>query len=521
MLNRADANQIRQLRTSLRQFGAQAKNYVSLVTWLLHTFFKGRVRRLILAFGMNFASLGTQGIGIGVIYWYARQMQSGRAAELPLLETHANLSSETLLWLVVLVASSAFLASALFMFLSRMMIWRVAEEHLAESLEALIRLTARLPDPRARVASRIFADHGLSPLVGGCTHGALTTVVFSNAIAGAFGGVAAAGVLFWIDATLTAIIVLSVGLGTLFLYPLALRAAALLKLNVQARYSFRQEAVKLQQSGISSGVLRTPTQLARTQIARRKVTTQFRLRTEIMVAVMLGAVVFYLANQAFSGRSDWALFIAYVGALRIVLSASTHLIRAFANLSRYYPSVIRYYVVLKELGKIDQRPFGAVLHPGDTLRLGVLRTGEEIFARTGDRFAVVAARNPKADLTLALLSARPVGSDLPLRIEFITPNVTPSHGAHVAIFDTSKFPARLDLSGLDDALKNKVTLIVRDDPNEFGTEEQLLTVLDGEFQSLTTFGTGECEAALKEFRRRSAKATQKRRFLEDEDEDEQ
>lgn len=522
MLKRADTGQIRRLRTSLGQFGTQAKNYLSLVIWLLHTFFKGRARKLLFAFAMNFGYLAAQGIGIGVIYWYARQMQSNGAAEIPWLQVYVTLSSEALLWVVVLLASAAFIASAFLMYLSRAMIFQVAEDHLAENLETLMRLTTRLPDARASVASRIFANHGLTPLVTGCTRAALTTVVFTNAIAGAFGGLVAAGVLFWIDAALTGIILLSVIFGTLFLYPLALRAATLLKAHIQARYAFRQEAAGLQQSGTSSDILTTPIQLSRAYIARRKVKTQFTLRTEIMIAVILGVVVFYLANQALSGRSDWAFFIAYVGALRIVLSASGQVIRAFANLSRYYPAIIRYYVVLKELGALDQRPF-ATVRPGDKVQLGSLKTGEEIVATTEDRFAVVAAPNQNADFVLALLSARPVGSDLPLRIEFVTPSAAPVHDSHVAILDPSKFPAGLDLREVVDGLKDKVTLVVRNDPSDFGTlgEIQLLTILDGEFQSHTTLGTSESEAALEEFRRRSARATQKRRSIDEDDEDEE
>ena len=519
MLNRA--HQVDQPRISLKQFGAQVKNYATLVIWLLRSSFRGRIKKLLFASAMNLAYLAAQGIAIGVIYWYARQMQGGDAAQIPWVADYITLSSQTLLWLVVAVAAMAFIASAVFIFLARTTILRIVEAHLGQSLEKLVRLTMRLPDPRARLASRVFAEHGLGPLVAGCKRGALTAVVFSNAISGMFGGLTAAAFLFWIDPALTTLILFLVCLGTLFLYPVALYAVTLFKQRIQAQLAFRREVLTLQQGGDVSGPIETPGKLANVHVARRQLKNQFMLRTEIAMAVIFSIVVLYLANQSMGGSTDWAFFIAYIGALRLVLSASTLVIRAFTSVTRFYPSIVRYYLVQKDLEGIDQRPF-ATVQPGDRLRLGALRTGEEIYATTGDRFAVVAA-NPKSDLALALLHARRDGSDLPLKTEFVTPRTALSGETAVAILDTTKFAEGHDLQALTDALKQRVTLIVRPEAKELGTlgEEQLLTALDGEFWRNVPLGTSECEAALKEFRSKSAKAARRKRFVDDEDEEEE
>ena len=51
--------------------------------------------------------------------------------------------------------------------------------------------------------------------------------------------------------------------------------------------------------------------------------TEIVFAIEIGVTVILGVVVFYMASQALAGREEWAIFIAYVGALRIALGGAT------------------------------------------------------------------------------------------------------------------------------------------------------------------------------------------------------
>ena len=78
---------------------------------------------------------------------------------------------------------------------------------------------------------------------------------------------------------------------------------------------------------------------------RRRVLTELVFATEIGITILLGVVIYYMASQALAGREQWAIFIAYVGALRMTLNGAAQAIRAFASVSRYYPQIVRYYLV--------------------------------------------------------------------------------------------------------------------------------------------------------------------------------
>ena len=67
-----------------------------------------------------------------------------------------------------------------------------------------------------------------------------------------------------------------------------------------------------------------------------------------------------------AGRQNWAIFIAYVGALRLVLVACSQAIRAYASVSRFYPQISRYYLFTKDVQHLDTVPFGKV-SAGDRL----------------------------------------------------------------------------------------------------------------------------------------------------------
>ena len=59
--------------------------------------------------------------------------------------------------------------------------------------------------------------------------------------------------------------------------------------------------------------------LARLYMMRRRVLTELVFATEIGITILLGIVIYYMASQALAGREQWAIFIAYVGALRMTL----------------------------------------------------------------------------------------------------------------------------------------------------------------------------------------------------------
>ena len=116
-----------------------------------------------------------------------------------------------------------FSVSAALLYLSRKQLLDMVEKYFARSLEQLVLLTLRVPDPRAPVATHLFEDHGLGGLAMGGRRGVLIAMSFANAITAVIGGLGAAFFLFRIDLPLTlVIIVLGPGCGDL---PLSAHAA--------------------------------------------------------------------------------------------------------------------------------------------------------------------------------------------------------------------------------------------------------------------------------------------------------
>ena len=87
---------------------------------------------------------------------------------------------------------------------------------------------------------------------------------------------------------------------------------------------------------------------------RRRVLTELVFAIEIGITILLGVVIYYMASQALAGREQWAIFIAYIGALRMTLNGAALAIRAFASVSRYYPQIVRYYLFIKDMQKLDK-----------------------------------------------------------------------------------------------------------------------------------------------------------------------
>ena len=90
------------------------------------------------------------------------------------------------------------------------------------------------------------------------------------------------------------------------------------------------------------------------------------LAIEIGTTVILGVVIYYMATQALAGREQWAIFLAYIAALRMTLTGVAQSIRAFASVSRFYPQTVRYYLFIKDTANLDTGSF-AKIGLGDTV----------------------------------------------------------------------------------------------------------------------------------------------------------
>lgn len=232
--------------TFLSRISRQGRNYSSLVGWLLYTAFRGRTAKLALAIVLSLVHLGSQAAAIYAVFWYGKQMEKATPFSVPYIGLELNLKEQPeWLWAVVVFSTVCFVISATFLYLARRQILNVVERHYARKAEELVLLSLRLPDPRVRLASDLFMEFGVGGLATGCRRGSITAIGFANAITAVVGGIGATFFLFWIDAPLTFLILVSVGLAALLLYPVTLRAVQSAKDREKAQAAFKLEVRKL------------------------------------------------------------------------------------------------------------------------------------------------------------------------------------------------------------------------------------------------------------------------------------
>lgn len=507
----------------LSRAATQGTNYTSVVGWLLYRAFKGRTLALVGALLFSLLNFAGQGGGIFTIYWYARKVETNGMVSVPALGIEFAARTEPgLLWAVVIFSALCFIGGAVILFLSRCLIFTRVEDRYAKGLEQLVYLTRNLPDPRARTASRLFMNYGLAGLSAGCRLGAVTTIVFCNAITAVLGGAAAALFLFRIDTLLTLLILLATAVGAVFLYPLTLRAVRFAKDREKSQAAYREETRRLHQSpSLASGEMKSPSGVASAQIGTMRVNAELILATQLGVTLILAVVVYYMASQMMAGRQNWAILIAYVGALRITLLACSQGIRAYASVSRYYPQIIRYFLFIKDVQNADATALARV-ERGERLILGTLANGTDISVRVGERLAL-ASIDPAREVQFALLHARVPHSAAPVASVWLDPaNFAPGDAAVILANAVHLASGSEDQRrALDDMLADKVTLMVHRNPAKIGTfgEERLLVAEEGEFRRMVTLGSPEGDAALEEFSRKTRERKLKGQFEEQEEED--
>ena len=514
----------------LSRAATQGTNYAAVVVWLLHLSFRGRIRTLMTALGLSGLYLAAQAAGIYCIYYYARLLETGGVSKLRYIGLSVEARTDLrLLWAIVILAAVAFVASATFHFLSRLLILNLVQRRYALSLEQLVQQAGRMPDSRARIASRIFMNYGLSKIIGGCRFGYVTSVTFYNAISGILGGVGAAFFLFHIDTPLTLLILLTAAFGALFLYPLTLRAVGFAKAREKTQGAVRDELRRASsdRSATTSNAGEAFYNVSRAQFGVWRVNFEILYAMEIGKTLILAAVIYYMANEMMAGRQNWAILIAYVGALRLVLVACTQAIRAYASVSRFYPQIGRYYLFSKDIGTIDTIPFVRV-SAGARLLLGALNNGEDVIVTVGERLAL-ATTDSIGELKFALLNAKSKSATGPLCVSLFDLKDPPNSDAAILLLRADQIEAAGDdaLRRCDSILADRVVLIIYSTPSTpskigaFG-EKRLLVIEDGEFRRLEPIGTPECEAALAEFghRVRARRARIDQEGEEDMDEDE-
>ena len=505
----------------------QGRNYSTLVGWLLYRAFEGRTWKLVIATTLSVLHLSTQGAAIYLVYWYGRAMEGAGVGKIPFLNMEVNLKDEPeWLWAVVVASTALFVLSALLLYLSRKQIIDMVEKYYARSLEQLVLLSFRVPDPRAHIATQVFLDYGLGGLSTGCRRGALITTTFAGAITAVVGGLGATVFLLRIDPPFTLLIMAAAVGAALFLYPLTIRAAQSAKEREKVQETYRAELRELnrdptvEQTATSLGSV---DELARVYMMRRRVVTELVFAIEIGITVLIGIVVFYMARQALAGKEQWAIFIAYIGALRMTLNGASQAVRAFASVSRYYPQIVRYYLFVKDIRKINSMPLAEV-HKGDRVSLGTLHNGDEVIVEIGERLAMLSSGQIRESM-FSLVDAKLEKSRAPVAAAIVNPANVPTTAAGLLLVACPRSSKDIEENAplLDTAaFKQKVTLIVYYDIEKVGSfgESMVLTAQDGELRRFARLGTEEGDAVLKEFSLKGVSKQVKAGLADDDDEEE-
>ena len=506
----------------------QGRNYFSLVGWLLYTAFKGRTWKLAIAVGLSLLGLAAQGAAIFVVYWYGRQMEKGGSYSVPLVHIDMNLKEQPeWLWAIVIFSTSFFILSAALLYMSRRQVLNIVQEHYAATLEQLALLTNRLPDARVKLASSLFVDYGFGGIATGARRGTLIVVTSASTITALVGGLGAAFFLFRIDLPLTLLIIVSAGVAALLLYPLTIRGVASAKLREKAQEAFRVEFKQLVEKRLAAEPVtsfKAAEGLADAYLMRRRVLTELIFAIEVGITVILGLVVYYMASQALAGREQWAIFIAYIGALRMTLNGGAQAVRALASISRYYPQIVRYALLVKDMQKINDTEF-ARARPGDKLILGTLTNGQDVIAEAGDCLALLTL-DIIHEVEFAFINARLPHSTAPIAIMSVEPSRAPDSPAAIALLSFDR-PGEQEVEQLrawrEGVLKDKVALVIHRDSDNVGLfgESRVLVLNEGEMQRYVLLGTEDADAVLKEFALKAAAKRRGKRGLLDTDEDEE
>jgi hypothetical protein len=497
--------------------------------------FKGEASRISRAYVLSALYLAGQGAAIFVIYWYVQKIEADTSVTVPWLGYELGDRDEPILLVAVVVLSAVcFAASAVFLYISRRVMLTVVEQYLQRQFENLVWLVGRLPDPRAPIASKLAVRPGLTGLTMGCRRGALTAVSFSNLVPSLVGAVGGAWFLMFVDAPLTITILVAAALWATLLYPLTLRAVEFSRIRERAQIAFRNDVRLLHGAGFAKQPLtklKSAAELVRGFIGRKRITTELGLASEIGVTIIVAMAIFYVGKQMMGGHSDWPIFIAYVGALRLTLAGCSTAVQAFAGVSRFYLQIVRYCLFMKDAQDIDKTSL-ATVKGGEDVILGSLPNRGKVQVPCGARLALATAASER-ELRLAFLDAKSAENRGPLGVTFLEEpdGITPSSTLlpivvikpdKLHMLDQPMLPFEDRQNNANIKLEEAVILISRRDPAEIGAlgETHLLVVEDSEITAFAPVGTEDARKAIELFVRSIAKSKRAPAIADEDDEEE-
>lgn len=370
------------MKARLKKAVYQGKKYLRILDWLLReAYFKqfwGRPAG-ILFFGAS--RLICQAAAVAVLYFYANALKSASVISFLSFNLAAR-ESALLMWFIIISAFLFLALSSLFQFFSRTYSISLASAYEEDSSRHAFSVLSRLPDTRTPQVNELLKEGVLRKIPGDARRAGMTVRIIGYTVPQAISGVVALFSIMIIDATLTLILAgLTVGVF-LGQYPANLRGARhsetfekdlrdanigiaeLIRSFLATPQNTKATANKVDEFFSHQG-LRSAIQSFG---GRLRVIEESTLITQVGSALIISLAVFIIGSRLLKEGANWGLLLTYIASLRIALGGVVQIGRALTSMSRFYPQLVRYHMVLTAQKKLDR--VSSPLLIGERLLLG-------------------------------------------------------------------------------------------------------------------------------------------------------
>jgi ABC-type multidrug transport system fused ATPase/permease subunit len=442
----------------------QGRDYRRNLVWLVGDSLRrqtGHWWRILLASGVTLAG---NAAAVGIVYLYVHMLQHDMSMSFAGITIQAR-DSLLLLGLVIAGLLTALLAFSISTYLSRSITLKLVRRYEEYVFKRVLHLYRLLPDPRAAVADEILRTSNIRQLAIAHARNCGWSLRFiANGIPAGLMFAGALATLLILDPVLT-MVVLVLGIGAVAAqYPanlFAARASNTVDENHPRVMAAFNQLVEQINCTPETGRPEMPDELdARIERfydeprARRYMDAnedRYRamelsgLTMQVGGALVLAAILLAIAESLLRQGGDWAVLVAYLGALRLLLSNATQLFRTVSVFSRFYPytKALQDFLTSAERASLPP-PLPSERQVATELVLDARRyenQGTSLQLRGGEPIAVWVTRGYGKDLARSLLHAlhpHPEGAEPP-RCELV---VRAPSGDEIASWTTGEDSGR-------------------------------------------------------------------------------
>jgi hypothetical protein len=222
---RIDYGLLSNARRKLRTHAARAAEYVQTGSWLTRDFFQIRRWKVVPVILCAAAYIAMKFAAMGVIYLCVRALSEDLPVTIPGVNMLAPKSPEFVL-LSVSVGVALLIATAYFRYEVRRRAIELGRRYEERCARRIILLASRLPDPRAKVASRVIGAGSLNQYPGYARRSGIVVRQLAQLLPTFASFVAVSAALLWMDFWLTTTLAGLALLAVLAQYPANHRVAS-------------------------------------------------------------------------------------------------------------------------------------------------------------------------------------------------------------------------------------------------------------------------------------------------------